>query len=518
MRGYRKALALALASVVALSACGASSPLSVVQVNALRGVIQPVEREGRLTGGFALLGGAVDAARAEADGRVLVIGNLNFLHGTPEAWFTKGRAVIDLMNEVGFSGLVVGPRDFYFGADALAELSSVARFPLVSANIVDQSGETPSYLKPWIYDAPSRSGFIGLSPSQVLVQNLAKDVAGLSIIDSVEAARRAAAGLRTAGARRIGLFAGGVYWGAAPGSAEEREALALLEIPEIDQYYFGPANADLPDGAVTVDTPVGRKLVVVQSGARFLNGERASLVTFPAGTGDATFRELPVDSTLVRPSGALSERLSALRRDLDATMGRKVADSLAALPSDLERESPMGNFICDLFRDYAGTDAFMLNSGKIRAGFEAGPVDRLDVYNVLPFSGQVLVAEATGEQLLALLERSCTFPGNARAGRGWLQVSGISFAWNPGAPAFSRIVPGSVRVAGAPLENGKTYRIGTEAYIAGGGDGYAEFAELGIRTIKSDPRSMLEVLQERLEKLGTIDTMPLGRVEERGGN
>ncbi len=508
----------AVSAMSVLSACGGPKSLSVIQVNALRGVIQPIEREGRLSGGFALLAGAIDAAREAEGGRTLAIGNLNFLHGTPEAWFTKGRAVVDLMNEVGFSALVVGPRDFYFGADALAALSTAARFPFLSANIVDREGRTPSYLKPWFYDARSRAGFIGLSPSQVLVQNLAKDVAGLSLLDSVEAAGRAAAELRAAGARRIGLFAGGVYWGAAPGSPEGDEALALLGIPEIDQYYFGPANATVPDGASMVEAAGREKLVVVQSGARFINGERISMVAFPEHPADAVFREIPVDSSTVSPSDALSQRLSSLRRDLDATMSRHVADARSALASDLERESVMGNFICDLFREYAGTDAFILNSGKIRSGFAAGPVDRLDVYNVLPFSGQVVVVEATGEQVLALLERSCTYPGNARAGRGWLQVSGITFAWNPLAPAFSRIAPGSVKVGGRPLESGRTYRIGTEAYIAGGGDGYVEFAELGIRTVESDPRSMLEVLQERLEKLGTIDAPPLGRVEERGGN
>lgn len=508
---------VAVAALGVLSACGELEPLSVVQVNALRGVIQPLEREGRLSGGFALLAGAIDAAREAAEGRTLVIGNLNFLHGTPEAWFTKGRAVIDLMNEAGFSALVVGPRDFYFGADTLAALSTAARFPFLSANIVEAEGRIPSYLKPWLYDPRSRAGFIGLSPSQVLAQNLAKDVAGLSLLDSVEAASGAATALRAAGALRIGLFAGGVYWGATPGSPEAKEALALLEIPEIDQYYFGPADPTVEDGASVVEAAGREKLVVVQSGARFINGELASIVTFPEHPAEAVFRELTVDSISVSPSGALSERLSSLRRDLDVTMSRHVADARSTLSSDLERESVMGNFICDLFREYAGTDAFILNSGKIRSGFAAGPVDRLDVYNVLPFSGQVVVIEASGAQVLALLERSCTFPGNARAGRGWLQVSGLTFAWDPLAPAFSRLVPGSVRIAGRPLETGRTYRIGTEAYIAGGGDGYTEFADLGIRIAERDSRSMLEVLQERLERLGAIDAPPLGRIEVRGG-
>lgn len=34
----------------------------------------------------------------------------------------------------------------------------------------------------------------------------------------------------------------------------------------------------------------------------------------------------------------------------------------------------------------------------------------------------------------------------------WLQASGIVFAFDPSQPALSRVVPGSVKVGGVPLD------------------------------------------------------------------
>lgn len=42
------------------------------------------------------------------------------------------------------------------------------------------------------------------------------------------------------------------------------------------------------------------------------------------------------------------------------------------------------------------------------------------------------------------MDPSCALP--------WLQVSGIEFAFDPSRPALSRVVPGSVKVGGAPLD------------------------------------------------------------------
>jgi 2',3'-cyclic-nucleotide 2'-phosphodiesterase (5'-nucleotidase family) len=47
----------------------------------------------------------------------------------------------------------------------------------------------------------------------------------------------------------------------------------------------------------------------------------------------------------------------------------------------------------------------------------------------------------------------------------------LSFTYDPSAAAGSRIV--SVTIGGKPLDKGAAYKVATNDYMAGGGDGYA---------------------------------------------
>jgi len=59
----------------------------------------------------------------------------------------------------------------------------------------------------------------------------------------------------------------------------------------------------------------------------------------------------------------------------------------------------------------------------------------------------------------------------AKEGR-FLQVSGITYAFDAEQEPGHRIVPGSVTVGGAPLEPSKAYTVATKAYLRSGKDGF----------------------------------------------
>jgi 5'-nucleotidase len=64
--------------------------------------------------------------------------------------------------------------------------------------------------------------------------------------------------------------------------------------------------------------------------------------------------------------------------------------------------------------------------------------------------------EPTGAELLAALENGVSqWP--ALEGR-FLQVSGLCFSFDPSRPPGGRVVAGSVRVSGRPLELGRRYK------------------------------------------------------------
>lgn len=475
--------------------------VQVLHVNSLRGQVQAVETPPVLRGGFSLLSGALKKAKAEA-GRIpsYTIAVYNAYHGSPESYFTRGQAVIDLMNATGFDALVIGPREYYYGQDSLKNLAALARFPFVAANIVRTDGTHPEYLRPFYYDPKTRFGLIGLAPRSIFTQNLAKDVEGLVLLDEIEATQAAVAQLKKQGAELIGLSAGGITWGGEPDSPDTRLAEALLALEGIDQYWFGSVSPELPDGIRSVDINGKKKTLTQQSGARHTNGFQLALTLVSSNPEECYYRDLIVDSKNVSPDPTLVDTLYSIINATGELINRGVATASRDLELSFDAECSMGNLLCDILRDYSKAELFLLNSGKIRAALGAGIITRKHIYDTLPFGGNIVTTWLSGNQILEILERSCSFVDNPRAGRGFLQVSGISFSWNPSAPSFQRVAKAEVLVNGQPLDSGRRYLVGTEAYIFGGGDGYTEFKAAGVALEQWFEESILQIFENALAK------------------
>jgi 2',3'-cyclic-nucleotide 2'-phosphodiesterase (5'-nucleotidase family) len=486
----------------------------VIHANSLRGQIQAVETAGIMRGGFSLLSGAIKKASAAAGKTpVFTIAVYNAFHGSPEAYFTHGRAVIDLMNATGFNALVVGPREYYFGQEAIENLAAQAEFPFIAANIVRSDGSRPAYLSQFFYDPETRFGIIGLAPRSIFSQNLAKDVQDMVLLDEVEATLAATSELKKQGARLIGLSAGGISWGGAPDAPDSLLAEALLGIDGIDQYWFGSVSPDQVDGMETVYRDGKPITLTIQSGARHTNGFRLALTTVSPDPEASSYQDILVDSTQVEPDPTLVDALYSIINATGDVMNRTVATAARDLELDFEAECSMGNLLCDILKEHSGAELFLLNSGKIRSAFSTGTITRKHIYDTLPFGGSIVTVWLTGHQILDLLERSCSFVGNPKAGRGFLQVSGISFKWQPSAPPFQRVARESVIINGLPLDGSQRYLVGTEAYIFGGGDGYQEFKAAGIESEKRYDESILVLFENALARKGTIDARIEGRIQ-----
>ncbi|MGD9940337.1 MAG: bifunctional UDP-sugar hydrolase/5'-nucleotidase [Clostridia bacterium] len=488
--------------------------VQVIHANSLRGQVQAVESAGIMRGGFSLVSGAIKETSATA-GKIPVftIAGYNAYHGSPEAYFTHGRAVVDLMNATGFSALIVGPREYYFGQAAIEDLANLAEFPFIAANIMNQDGTRPTYLSQFFYDEEARFGIIGLAPRSIFSQNLAKDVQGLVLLDEVAATLAAVAELKKKGAHLIGLSAGGISWGGTPEAPDTLLAEALLAIDGIDQYWFGSVSPDQPDGMETLYRNGKPKILTVQSGSRHTNGFQLALTTVSDDPESSSYQDILVDSTNMEPDPALVDSLYSIITATGDVMNRRVATAARDLELDFEAECSMGNLLCDILKEYSGAELFLLNSGKIRSAFSAGTITRKHIYDTLPFGGNIVTVQLTGRQILELLERSCSFVGNSKAGRGFLQVSGISFMWRPSAPPFQRVVREAVFINDLPLEENRRYLVGTEAYIFGGGDGYQEFRAEGIEAELPYDESILVLFENALARMGTVDARVEGRIQ-----
>ena len=135
-------------------------------------------------------------------------------------------------------------------------------------------------------------------------------------------------------------------------------------------------------------------------------------------------------------------------------------------------ESNFGDLIADAMRAGVGADVALMNGGGIRGDRTYAPgtvLTRKDIIRELPFGNVVVLIELSGDDLLAALENGVSQIDDG-AGR-FPQVSGMTLTYDPAKPPGSRIV--AVQVGGRPLDRERVYKVATNEYIYGGGDGYA---------------------------------------------
>ncbi|KAJ5544459.1 hypothetical protein N7461_006763 [Penicillium sp. DV-2018c] len=179
-------------------------------------------------------------------------------------------------------------------------------------------------------------------------------------------------------------------------------------------------------------------------------------------------RSIPEDPDTL----ALVARLtSSLKAKLDKPIGFTVSPLDGRFSTVRQRESNLGNFVCDLMRFYYGADCAMMAGGTIRGDqiYPPGILKLKDLLNCFPFEDPVVLLKVRGHALLAALENGVSqLP--ALEGR-FSQVSNINYGFKLEAPSGSRIT--FAHVGGEPIDLQRDYVLATRGYMARGKDGFA---------------------------------------------
>jgi 5'-nucleotidase len=199
---------------------------------------------------------------------------------------------------------------------------------------------------------------------------------------------------------------------------------------------------------------------------------------------DIQVRNVVMTPEAYTPDAQMGAYLRDVRARSTAELARPVAtiaSSNVGRKESASGESPLGDVIADSVvaatRDQ-GVQLGFMNPGGIRKDLEAGSngvVSFGQAQAVLPFGNTLVILDLTGAQLRTMLEQQWDRPNNEQY---MLQVSrGLSYSWDSSRPVGQRLVPGSLKVDGKPVEEGKHYRIATNNFLAGGGDNFQVLAK-----------------------------------------
>ena len=127
-----------------------------------------------------------------------------------------------------------------------------------------------------------------------------------------------------------------------------------------------------------------------------------------------------------------------------------------------------------------GVQFGFMNVGGMRSDFDVG--DNLvatfgQAQVVLPFSNTLVVMDMTGAQMRGLLEQQFQRPIRTRAAPCCRSRAACATAGTTRCRKGSKVVAGSIRINGAPLDDAKTYRVVANNFLAEGADGFPMFAQ-----------------------------------------
>lgn len=441
-------------------------------------------------GGAARLATALAAERAaaEADGRsVLLVDAGDQFQGSLFYTAWRGDVELAVMHALGTEAMALGNHEFDNGPENLARFVRAARFPVLSAN-TDATADPhlAGLVRPHVIleKAGLRLGLVGLTTTATAIGS--SPGPHVRFTDPAAALARSTATLRAEGARlvialsHLGLDVDMTLAGQVPGMDVLVGGHTHTLLSDSEPGAAGPAHQ-------AISGPAGRA-VVVQAAAfgRYfgrLDIDVAADGTVLAYGGDCRHVSLalPEDEQVAGIVAFYAAQLEGVRRRVVGRLAAPVGNTACRIG-----ECALGSFIADaMLAAVQGADVALMNAGGIRTGLPAGEITLGDVLTMLPFGNTVATLKLTGADLLAAVAN-----GLARLGAGaFPQVAGMRIAWNPLAAPDARLVALEIAVPGgfAPVDPARRYRVVTNNFLRGGGDGYAVLRDRAIAPYDAGP-------------------------------
>ncbi len=492
--------ALALLLLLAASAASAAEPIKIriYHTNDVHGWImaRPDKfQTNRLIGGAAALASLI----SRETGPKLVLDAGDWWQGTPEGTLTKGAAVAEVFNAIGYDAIVIGNHEYDAGADELRGLIGKMKMPVLSANTYGDDGKLVPWVRPWIVKevAGVKIGIFGLTTSNMRRLAFPKNIAGLDFRREVETAREAVKDLKRQGATVIiAVTHVGIEL---EGQKAAGDQTIAREVPGIDLIVGGHTHTFL-------NRPIHGEngTLIVQAGSYLVKAGRTTLEIDPktktvAAASDELI-ELWPDRVGEDPG------VKAIVAKYEEEVGRIFQTVVATAPALMGREpgveNALGDWMADCYRETTGVDLALQNGGGIRAEIPAGPVTLRTLFNLMPFDNSIVKLVLKGSDVRETLDYG--------VGMGKLvQLSGAEVEYRRPAPAGTRLA--SVKIGGAPLEDGKTYSVSALDFMTSGGDGYTAFD----RFVSSEATGVLvrDMLGACARKQGTVSAPAPGRLK-----
>ncbi|HAK61338.1 MAG TPA: hypothetical protein DCO77_13335 [Nitrospiraceae bacterium] len=445
---------------------------------------------GRLEGGLARMYTKVQQIRG-ASKNSLVVNTGDTVQGGAEALYTRGQAMVDVLNMFGIDAFAPGNWDFVYGTRRFLEMFTGDR-PLApwnahAANVYydgypyeDKTGERvlPPYTIMMIGNV--KVGILGFTTER------GPKVVGPEVVE----------GFRfTKGDAEMEAFVPYLR------NVEKVDLLVMISelglannirltemVPGVDVVLSSDMHEETREPVVTstgtIISEVGQDGTRIAELTLIFQDKRMLEWQYKFHTIDT---RIPEDEAVARKIARMRKPFVAgphfrehlnpfngttLTRPIDTVVGfteiglhrsNYTHEDMAAVV-----EGSSHDFLSDAFRAMAQADVGMIRGFRYGTHIAPGPIKLEDIYHYIPIGPFIARGEVTGQQIKNVIENSANGslnPDPYNWGGGWLfNWSGVTFDLDPYAEKGFR--GRNVRVNGAPLDLAATYTLASYNYLS----------------------------------------------------
>jgi 5'-nucleotidase / UDP-sugar diphosphatase len=353
-----------------------AAQLTILHTNDLHAHLLP---DSTGMGGFAYVAAAVNRERAGCS-TCIYLNAGDLVQGTPVSTLFHGLPIYEIANLLGIDAAVAGNHEFDYGWKKVQEFARIAKYPVLSANIVNAQGATITGKAYTILNvAGIRVGVIGVVMGDMIGALITDESAGpFHVLPVVETVRKYARGL----AKRTDLII-------VLGHIHNPEADAILEgVPEVSVVVIGHDHKGFEQMH-----RVGSGVVVLAKGYGREIG-RLDLKVADHKVESAQWKRIPVDSHNIAPE----PRVAASVADWEGKVSKIVDVPIGEAHRQLTTAELTPIIEAGLAAE-TGADLAYMNTGGVRDILPAGRILKRHIWNILPFDNEVVIGKFKGSEL-----------------------------------------------------------------------------------------------------------------------
>jgi 2',3'-cyclic-nucleotide 2'-phosphodiesterase (5'-nucleotidase family) len=381
-----RSLLLLLALV---TGCASNQPdirkLTILHTNDLHARLLPDE-EGH--GGFAYMAAAIREEKAKSEA-ALVLHAGDFVQGTPVSTIFRGEPVWEVANQLGIDINILGNHEFDYGWEQIPKFIQAAKFPTVTANLVNEQGKllTPD---PYVIREVNgiRIAVIGLITGRLDELTRSHFRGPWRALPPAETAERYAKEVRDKADLVVAL--GHLF--------NEEDDEVLRQAPDVPVLVSGHNHG----GQQEVKDFEGRICVKVRAYGRELGRLDLEIDVPNKKVVSYRWQRIPIETSRYQPDPAVA----ALVDKWEKEVAHVVDVPIGVYKRSFDRSGTQA-LLETVMRQATGADLAYMNRGGVRDNLPEGEILIRHIWNIEPFGNLIEYGRVKGKDI----------PEEAREGR-----------------------------------------------------------------------------------------------------